>query len=140
VYSYSTSAYLIFFAPRRGATAGPFFLTEGAPPGPPIEDPLLEYVDEGLADCPVFCGKIAGAADGAGPSSTYEVGTSPSLYPARTLIHPDPAMQRLRVSDLYSFSHLSGYIMHRNSLSGSRTTRSRPSATVSSPSPLASNA
>lgn len=75
VYSYSASTYLSFLAPRRGATAGPFFLTPGAAALVPIEDPLFEYVDGGRADCPVFCDAMADA----GSISIYVAGTRPSL-------------------------------------------------------------
>ena len=81
---------------RRGATAGPFLLApgDGAPAAVavvavPTDDPEFEYVEPGrllLTDDPVPCG-----ASGAAEISRYVAGTSPSLYPSRTLTQPDPS-------------------------------------------------
>lgn len=60
VYSYSASTYLSLFAPRLGATAGPFFL-EG--PEVPIDDPELEYVDGGRPEWPVNWGVMGLATE-----------------------------------------------------------------------------
>ncbi|MBE3047119.1 hypothetical protein IMZ48_32270 [Candidatus Bathyarchaeota archaeon] len=49
MYSYTASTYLSLFAPRFGATAGPFFLVCAEVP---TEDPD-EYVDGGRPEGPV---------------------------------------------------------------------------------------
>ena len=74
---------MTFFAPRLGATAGPFFL-----PMVPVFWDAFEYEDDGLS----LVGEKGAAADG-GSVSTYAAGTSPSLFllVCLTLIHPEPS-------------------------------------------------
>ena len=70
-YSYSASTYFNFLAPRRGATAGPFFLPArpAAVDGAAEDVVELEYVDSG---------RVAAGMEGV-VNSTYVEGTMPSL-------------------------------------------------------------
>ena len=77
----------IIFGAGSRHSVGNYAKTFGARKVLLVSDPGV-VVSTPSDDCPVFCG--ASAAGAGATISTYDAGTSPSLYPARTLTQPEP--------------------------------------------------